>query len=68
MLSCIGGDRLQITRRAEYTARLEGSIGDFIYAALPPRRELRSTPCHFAPVKTCIAGHALGAQVTTPRE
>ena len=34
MLSCIGGGRLQITGRAEYNARLGGSINDFIYAAL----------------------------------
>ena len=29
--------RLQITERAEYNARLGGSIDDFIYAALRPR-------------------------------
>ena len=34
VLFCIGGGRLQITGRAEYNARLGGSIDDFIYAAL----------------------------------
>jgi hypothetical protein len=36
VLFCIGGGRLQITGRAEYNARLGGSIDDFIYAALRP--------------------------------
>ena len=67
MLSCIGGNQFQTTERAEYTARLEGSIDDFINAALPPWRELKSMLRHFAPVKTCIAGDARGAQATTPR-
>jgi hypothetical protein len=36
MLSCISGDRFQITERADYDARLGGSVDDFIYAALRP--------------------------------